>query len=168
MNVFVLRHGIAAERNPHRYPNDADRPLVEEGERKTRKAAKAMKALGLSFGRLLSSPYARARQTAEIVAEGLDCTDVLDLCDALSPKGDSRGVVAAIKRIHPVPKDILLVGHEPNLSELISFLISGNAGASVLMKKGGLCKLNCQSLHAGPCATLEWLLTPKQLSLIAG
>ncbi|HSU56397.1 MAG TPA: phosphohistidine phosphatase SixA [Candidatus Dormibacteraeota bacterium] len=167
MNIFVLRHGTAAERNPHRYPNDADRPLVEEGERKTRKAAKAMKALDVSFGKILSSPYKRARQTAEIVAEGRGCSEGMELCDALSPEGDSRGVVAAIKRIHPVPKEILLVGHEPNLSELISFLISGNAGASVLMKKGGLCKLNCHSLHAGPCATLEWLLTSKQLSLIA-
>jgi len=57
----------------------------------------------------------------------------------------------------------LLVGHEPYLSELISVLIAGDAGAGIMLKKGGLCRLSATSLRFSRCATLEWLLTPAQL-----
>ena len=61
---------------------------------------------------------------------------------------------------------MLLVGHEPYLSGLISLLVSGEATCAVVMKKGGLCKLSIESLKPGRCAALEWLLTPKQMGLM--
>jgi phosphohistidine phosphatase len=65
-----------------------------------------------------------------------------------------------------IADDLLLVGHEPFLSRLIALLTSGNSDASVLLKKGGFCKLSTQDLKHGKCATLEWLLTPKQMELM--
>ena len=53
------------------------------------------------------------------------------------------------------------------LSELISLLIAGDTRAAVMMKKGGLCKLTAETLHDGRCAVMEWLLTPKQMGLMA-
>jgi phosphohistidine phosphatase len=65
-----------------------------------------------------------------------------------------------------MPANVLLVGHEPGLSQLISLLVAGEAGVSILLKKGSLCKLSVESLKPGRCATLEWLLTPKQMALM--
>ncbi len=126
-----------------------------------------MMALELSFDRILSSPYVRARETAEIVADTLGLHKKLEFTDALTPAGDARRLIELINRSSPIPSGILLVGHEPFLSELISLLVSGKAGFPVLMKKGGLCKLSTEALLLGRCATLEWLLTSKQLLLMA-
>src|SRR5207249_3311762 len=71
MTLFILRHGLAVEPGTRDYPNDADRPLTAEGRSKLRQIAQAMKKLELEFDVILSSPYTRARQTAEIVADKL-------------------------------------------------------------------------------------------------
>lgn len=72
-----------------------------------------------------------------------------------------------LDRLQPTPESVLLVGHEPFLSGLVSLLVAGNEGFCVVMKKGGLCKLAIDSLKHGRCAVLEWLLTPKQMGLMA-
>lgn len=126
-----------------------------------------MEGLELSFDWILSSPYLRARQTAEIVAECLDLRKKLELCEALTPDGSTKKLLQHIEQRQPRPEDLLLVGHEPHLSQLISLLISGDTDIAVTMKKGGLCKLAIESLQHGQCATLEWLLGPRQLCLMA-
>ena len=164
MNLCLLRHGIAVERGSPGYAQDADRPLTPEGERKLRLIAEAMQALELSFDLILSSPYLRARQTAEVVAESLDLRRQLDFSDSLVPDGSTQKLVAVLNRLRPAPEDVLLVGHEPYLSGLISLLVAGNENCSVVLKKGGLCKLTTESLKHGRCAALEWLLTPRQMA----
>jgi phosphohistidine phosphatase len=161
MNVYILRHGIAVEPGTPGYSKDSDRPLVPKGERKLCQLADALEALEISFDLILSSPYLRARQTAEIVAEALKSRKRLSLTEELTPSGSPKKLVEFIHRIQPSPENVLLVGHEPYLSEFISLLLVGNTSLSVLMKKGGLCKLSTDSLKADRCATLEWLLTPK-------
>jgi phosphohistidine phosphatase len=167
MNLYILRHGIAVERGAPEYPNDADRPLTPKGERKLEQIAEAMEAMELSFDLILSSPYARARQTAEIVAEALHARKKLQFTDSLTPEGSPRKLVELIHGLKQQPDDVLLSGHEPYLSGLISLLVSGDRGLSVIMKKGGLCKLSVEQLKPGRCASLEWLLTPKQMALMA-
>lgn len=166
MNLYVLRHGLAAEPGTGGYARDADRPLTAEGERKLRRIAAAMKALELSFDRILSSPYLRARQTAEIIAEAYGVRNRLEFTDALAPGGAAKKVIAQLKGLAPPAEDVLVVGHEPGLSGLISLLVAGDASLSLVLKKGGLCKLASESLAAGQCASLEWLLTPKQMMLM--
>lgn len=167
MNLFILRHGIAVERDPHSFPDDSRRPLTMKGEDRIRLICDAMQALELSFDCILSSPYLRASQTAEIVAATLGLRKNLEFSDELKPEGDLKALVRHVNRLQPVPENILLVGHEPDLSELVSQLISGEPKAAIDLKKGGLARLEIETqLRPGPCATLAWLLTPKQMALM--
>ena len=167
MNLYILRYGIAADHDTHGLANDADRPLTPEGERKVWQIAEAMGKLELSFDLILSSPYLRARRTAEIVAEHLEAGRKLELSDTLTPGGSTRRLVELLNRARPSPETVLLVGHEPYLSGLISLLVSGKETFGVVLKKGGLCKLKIESLKHGRCASLQWLLTPKQMLLMS-
>ncbi len=167
MDLYILRHGIAVEPGTPGYDRDAERPLTPKGERKLWRITEAMSALELSFSLILSSPYTRARQTAEIVAEAFDARKKLQFSDTLTPSGSGKKLVELLSSLKPSPESVLLVGHEPYLSELISLLVSGDSSVSVLMKKGGLCKLSAESLKPGRCAALEWLLTPRQMALMA-
>lgn len=166
MNLFILRHGIAVEPGTPGYPTDSARPLVPEGERKLRKIAQAIKALELSFDFILSSPYLRARQTAEIIAAAFKPKIKVELSELLTPGGSQRHLIDFLNQLTPRPQNVLLVGHEPYLSELISLLLSGEPTLLIVMKKGGLCKLTTEALQHGRCATLDWLLAPKQMALM--
>ena len=168
MNIFLLRHGIAVEAGAAGFNKDSDRTLTPKGERKLLQVADAMAALELSFDLILTSPYVRARQTADIIAEAFDAKKKLENVEDLTPGGSAKKLIEHINATKPVPENVLLVGHEPSMSEFIALLISGDSQASVLMKKGGLCKLSVEkTLQHGHCATLEWLLTPKQMALMA-
>ncbi len=166
MNLYILRHGIAVERGTPGVDKDADRALTPKGKRRLCRITEAMLALELSFDLIFSSPYLRARQTADIVADAFRARKKLELLDSLTPDGDAKALVAHLNEVCPAPERVLLVGHEPYLSELIARLVSGSAGLPVALKKGGLCKLTTTSLKYGRCAVLEWLLTPKQMQLM--
>jgi phosphohistidine phosphatase len=167
MNLYILRHAIAVEHGTPGYENDAARPLTPEGERKLGRIAKAMRRLDLDLDLILTSPYVRARQTAEAVAEVLKLQKKIEFTDSLTPGGDSRALIEQIQRYQPAAENIVLVGHEPYLSGLISLLMAGQEGFGVVLKKGGLCKLVVDHLKHGRCAELAWLLTPKQMELMA-
>jgi len=167
MNLYILRHGLAVEQGTAGYANDADRPLTPKGERKLCLIAEAMEELELSFDLILSSPYKRAGQTAEIVADVLKVSKKVELTPTLEPGGSSKELIEMVKSIKPAPEEVMLVGHEPYLSSLISLLVAGDTSVQVEMKKGGLCKLSVDSLKHGRCARLEWLLTPRQMRLMA-
>jgi phosphohistidine phosphatase len=162
MDLFLLRHAIA---EPAAEPGglDRERRLTPEGEEKMREIAEGMKACELEFDLILSSPFVRAKQTADIVAEAFQCKKRLELSSHLVPGGSPQKLIDELDSKHADKKSILLTGHEPNLSSLISLLISGNAGIAINFKKGGLGKVTMDRLCQGRCATLEWLLTPRQL-----
>lgn len=167
MNLYLLRHGIAVEPGTPGFGHDSDRPLIPKGERRLRSTAAAMEKLELSFDLILSSPFVRARQTAEIIAGELKLKKRLDFFDGLVPGGNPKALIHALNELKPEPENVLLVGHEPYLSRLISLLVSGGADAAAIeMKKGGLCKLEIGELCHGRCARLAWLLTPAQMELM--
>lgn len=163
MELYFLRHAIAVERGVPGFRDDRKRPLTRKGAQKMRRIAKGMRRLGLDFDLILSSPYVRAKCTAEIVAAAFDAKEKLQFSNPLAADADSQRLIAELKKSHRPRKSILLVGHEPFMSQLISVLLTGNRAAQVVLKKGGLCKLTIGSLRHGPCAKLEWLLTPRQL-----
>jgi len=167
MNLYLLRHGVADEPDASGNMADADRPLTNKGERRTLATAQALRRLEIGFDLILSSPYLRARQTAEILADALDLRKRLEFCETLAPGGKLRKLITEISSRQPEPKSLLLVGHEPALSRLATLLIWGEAGPGITLKKGALCKLLTSGLQPGPCATLEWLLTANQMSLLA-
>lgn len=167
MNLFCLRHGVAVERDPKSFPDDSRRPLTLKGEDRVRLVCDAMQALELSFDGIISSPFLRARQTAEIIANGLGLRRDLQFREELTPTGDPKALLRFINRRQPAPENLLLVGHEPYLSELVSVLICGQPDAAIDLKKNGLAKLEVPGrLKYSRCATLNWLLSPRQLALL--
>lgn len=160
MNLYILRHGKAEAFGPS-YPRDDLRPLSMLGIRRTERSTKGMAAANVVVDTIISSPLLRARQTAEIVHQGLGVAADIEYSDALAT-GDLNGIVNAV-RAHERTKGVMLVGHEPTLSQLISILAFGAPGGSFGLKPGGLCKLQTYAIALGQCAVVRWFLTPKQL-----
>jgi phosphohistidine phosphatase len=125
-----------------------------------------MKELGLSFDLILSSPFRRAKQTAEIITRSLKLRKKLALSDDLTPGGSPRLLIQLLNQFRPEPENVLLVGHEPYLGKLIALLAAGNTSLEIDFKKGGLCKLEAEFLLYGRCAKLAWLITPRQMELM--
>ena len=164
MNLYLMRHAITAELEEN--TEDNQRPLTEKGRKKLGKIARNLEKLDLKFDVILTSPYLRACQTADVVADVLDIKskNVVET-ENLTPLGFAEKLVEEINAREPV-ENMLIVGHEPFLSQLIGTLVAGDVSLSIDMKKAGLCKLSIQQLTYGRCATLEWLLTPAQLTAI--
>jgi len=165
--LYVLRHGIAITRGDPGYPLDSDRPLTSKGIKKMRQIASGIRRLDVEFDVILTSPYRRALETAFVIGREYKRGETIQTTPALKPEVLPEEVVRTLQDKYASCRNLLLVGHEPQLSALISTLTSGSAGARPLMKKGGLCKLQIDKLQIGKCATLMWLLTPKQLSKLA-
>jgi phosphohistidine phosphatase len=166
MKLYFMRHGIALPADDPAATADDDRPLTDKGARRVRKAAKGMRRLGLSFDLVLSSPLARARQTADIVA-GLLHHEAIEELTSLAPESAIDELTQDLARYQD-RSSLLLVGHEPSLSGAVAHLIGtkGGRGVSLEFKKGALC---CVDIDAPPrpnTGTLFWLLAPKQLRLL--
>ncbi|MEI9961847.1 MAG: phosphohistidine phosphatase SixA [Limisphaerales bacterium] len=146
MNLYFLRHGIAVDPSVPDFANDADRPLTAKGKRRLRQIADAMGALRISFDVILSSPYVRAKQTAEIVAKSLKRKKKLKFSDELTPRRESQGIDPAIERFATQTRKIFCsLATEPYLGKLIALLAAGNTNMELDFKKGGLCKLESES-----------------------
>jgi phosphohistidine phosphatase len=139
VNIYILRHGIAVERDEWDSKSDAERPLTAEGEKQLRKTSRVLEKMKLDFDLILSSPFARARQTAEIVADKLNLKKQLKFSDELQPSGSAKKLFRQLTDLKPASENILLVGHEPYLSKLIALLTLGNTNMEIDLKKGGLC-----------------------------
>jgi phosphohistidine phosphatase len=169
MNLYILRHGIAGAPGEDGLPKnltDADRPLSAKGRQRLWSVTGAMRKLELEFDVVMSSPLLRARQSAQIVTEALDLRRKLVLTDHLAPEGSPDSLIELINEPHRRAKNVLLVGHEPYLGKLIAWLVTGSAAGAIDLRKGGLAKLEAEKLRYARCATLMWLLTPKQMLLM--
>ena len=138
MQVFLLRHGIAAASDPRRYPDDGVRPLLAKGRARIRMGARGMAKLGIKVDLILTSPLLRARQTARATAYGLRPRPEVRVDAGLAPGVPPSEIVERLLSLHA--ERLLLVGHEPNLSGLASWLLAGTGGeVSLDFKKGALC-----------------------------
>ena len=163
MNLYLLRHAPAVERGTAGFADDRTRPLTPKGRRQLRKITQAMAQMDLNIGLVIASPLVRARQTGEIVSAELKLKRRLVFSNALAPGGEPELLVRQLSRLKPAPENILLVGHEPDLSRLAALWLTGKRQPFLTFKKSGLGQLNVEKLKCGQCATLGWLLTPKQL-----
>jgi phosphohistidine phosphatase len=167
MNLYIVRHAIAVERGTPGLEDDSERPLTDDGRRRFAKCGRGLKLLGVKLDLILSSPYVRARQTAETLAMELGMpTARIGFSDALLPMSKPEELLMEINQKHQVD-NLAVVGHEPHLSSLMSYLLTGGTEMPTTLKKGGVCLLQIDPMQVAPCATLEWLLTPKQLSNLA-
>jgi phosphohistidine phosphatase len=125
--------------------------------------ASALKGLDMNPDLIVSSPYVRAQQTAEILAKVLKYKQELVFSDALVPMGNADNLIGEINEKYTVD-ELVLVGHEPCLSVLIGTLVAGNPELAINIKNGGVCCLSSDDLHTERKAVLEWVLTPKLLT----
>ena len=163
MKLSILRHGIAAELGDDGSQVDSERKLTREGREKLKRVASYFCEIKISFDLILSSPFARARQTAELFSQALNCEECLRFSRHLEPGSAFKNLISEINRLSKPSDSILLVGHEPFLSQLISKLLTGHDQARITLKKGGFCFLDVQKLCDGRCAVLECLMAPRHL-----
>ena len=159
MILYLVRHGIAVDRTDPKCPPEAERPLTARGVQKTRSAALGLRALGAKPDILITSPYVRAAQTAEIFAEALGYSpEKIRVSEALKPTDNPATIVAEIARLRA--KEVMCCGHAPHLDLLIS-LLAGARGAFTALKKAGVACFEQQGSHSR--WELRWILSPKVL-----
>lgn len=163
MEIYLLRHGIAEDRQPGR--DDARRELTGKGRARLRIVLGVARRAGVRPSLILTSPYARAAQTAEIAAEVLGCEKAPVRTDALLP-GSSPQAVWKEVRAHSEETAVLLAGHEPLLGQAASFLL-GASWVLVELKKGALVSIEIEQFDRQPRGLLRWLMTPKLASASA-
>jgi phosphohistidine phosphatase len=160
MQLVLIRHARAEERTL--FKRDRTRALTRDGRRRMRKAARGLQALLPGLTQIATSPLVRARQTAEIVAALYDGVDVVTL-PALSPGTAARAILAWL-RTQPNDAVLALVGHEPDLGQLASWLLVGRPAGFVQFKKGAASLIEFAAAPAAGKGTLAWLLTAAQLA----
>lgn len=163
--VYIMRHGIAADPAPGM--SDADRALTAEGVRKTERAAVGLQRIGVKPDVILSSPLRRAEETARLVADVLTPNASIELFPPLAGGFAVEDVVKGL-RPHRQVRELLLVGHQPDLGQLASYLMTGAANLAPLpFKKAGVAAIELGSVPPRSAGLLQWFLTPGQLRDIA-
>ena len=157
--LYLIRHGLAEERG-EAWPDDAKRPLTEEGKSRLGKEARGLSRIGVTFDVILTSPLVRARQTAEVFAGSLEPRPHLTNVDSLTPDGSYQALLAELAK-HARRERIALVGHEPSIGELAARLIGSRH--PLPFKKGAICCISVDSLPPSGPGSLLWFLTPKIL-----
>jgi len=155
--LYFLRHGLAGDYRDWQ-GDDWKRPLTEEGKVKMGEEAVAIKKLDLGLDLILTSPLLRALQTAQIVAEQLKKAKLIEE-ERLAPGFDLAGL-KGILQDHPDAHVLMLVGHEPDFSEMVSDL---TGGTRLALKKGGLARVEIENMETLE-GELEWLIPPRLLS----
>jgi phosphohistidine phosphatase len=163
---FIMRHGIAVDRGSAGFSDDSKRPLTPEGKKKMKEITAGLVGLGFDVDWIVTSPLVRARETAEIVADELGSRVPLDLCDELSPGGSPEALITYLAR-QPKRKRVLVVGHEPDLSELAARLIGAGRHANLAFRKGGCCLITFDEFPPKSPGQLVWWLAPKLLRRMA-
>ena len=157
MEIYILRHGLAEE--AHGGMRDADRPLTPEGTKKLLPVLRRARAIDVQPPVILTSPYRRARETAQVAAEALRGEPKLVESRALIPDSSPEAVWDEI-RDHKSDKQIMVVGHEPLLSSVYAYLM-GAASAQIDVKKGSLGRIDVDRFTGQPRGILRWLIHPK-------
>ncbi len=160
MELYVLRHAIALTAPEAGVSQDAERPLSDEGREKMERIAAAMKKFEVEVDLVLSSPFVRAKETAVIAHDRMAKETCLEFTDALGSGQDPKHILAELKRRFQKTARIMIVGHEPDLSNLIG-RITSLGRLRVEMKKAGLAKIQITETQPELKGTLEFLLTPK-------
>ena len=156
MEIYLLRHGIAEDGRPGM--KDSERSLTAEGREKLKRVLKRAKAAGVKPDVILSSPYRRALQTAEIAAEVLDHSHKIEQTQVLIPDAAPRELWEEIRTRHEEGA-LLLASHEPLMSSALALLL-GSPGLQVDMKKAALARIDCDRFGPQPQCVLKWLMTP--------
>jgi len=165
MQLYIVRHGIAIDREDPKSPSDPERFLTPEGLKKTREAARGTAALGVEPELFLSSTYVRAMQTAEIFASEMKYPKArIRQTELLLPGAQPAAFFRELGRLAKSLESAACFGHAPHLDELLSFALGAKKDLTGLKKAGVAC-LELTRVSP-PTGTLVWLATPKILRKI--
>jgi phosphohistidine phosphatase len=164
MHCVLFRHGIAVAREEWK-GNETDRPLSEKGIKRTRQVARGLVASGIAPTHLLTSPLARAHETARLLQETFGGKPAIKLCDELLPDASPEKIVPLL---HAMPHNAcaICVGHEPHLGEAAGLLLFGKPVAGLSLKKAGACLIDLPISVKTGRGRLLWWLTPGQLRVL--
>jgi phosphohistidine phosphatase len=163
---YMMRHGIAVQRGSAGYSDDSKRPLTAEGKKKTQEIAQGLMRLGVDPDWIVSSPLLRAVETAKIVAEVLGGKIPVDFSNDLGPGGSAESLIAFLSR-HSNRKRVMVVGHEPDMSEMAGRLMGAGRRAHLSLKKGGCCLITFDDFPPKSPGKLVWWLTPRVMRKLA-
>lgn len=169
MHLYLLRHGDAVDRETGGYERDEDRPLTEKGRAEARRAAVALANLGIEVDLLLTSPLLRAFQTATLAAERLRPRRGPERSAALAPGGRPEETLGALRSFEggsagsDALRRVILVGHMPDLGDLVGWLVWGRDDVTVALRTGGLCRVDLPERPSAGRGELRWLLPPALL-----
>lgn len=164
MKILIIRHGIAEE--PLRGNSDATRRLTEAGRETMRRSVENLRRFAPRIDVLATSPYTRARETAEIVAPALR-VHATTVQPSLVPHGDTQRLLEWLQSQSP-EAGVALVGHEPLLSAFAGILVGGSNTVSLILEKGACCLIEFAGAPRVGSGMLHWLLQPEQLRGDAG
>lgn len=157
MQIYLLRHAIAEEQKPG--SPDRNRALVPEGKKKLKEILRLARQADVAVSLILTSPYRRARETADLVAELLSTEAEMLEVSSLQPDGDAEAVWDEV-RVHKDVDSIMLVSHEPLLSAIAAYLLNSPA-FRIDFKKGALLRIDIESFGPQPHGVLRWMITSK-------
>jgi len=168
MHLLIVRHAIAEDRDSFAGAGKSDdlRPLTEDGRERMKVAAEGLRVVAPDIALLAASPLERAQATAAIIAKEYGI-EIGATTDALRPRAAFPDFVKWIADYASKPV-VLVVGHEPHLSGLATWLMSGSKRSRIELKKGGACLLSFDGAPKKGGGTLEWALHPSHLRAIAG
>jgi len=155
MELYLLRHGIAEDNAV----TDADRRLTDEGREKVHRVMKRAASAGVSPSLIISSPYKRALETAEIAASELGYKGKILRAGTLTPDSSPPSVWSEIRE-HRDEASVLLAGHEPLFSSTVAFLL-GSTNQMIDFRKAALVRIDVHGFGSAPQGVLQWMLTPK-------
>jgi phosphohistidine phosphatase len=164
--IYLVRHGIAGPAPAGL--SDGDRALTPEGKRKMQWVAAGLKRLGVAPDAVLSSPLRRAQETAALLAKALAPKLAVQPYLLLAPGHEAIAVLNGL-RPYRTARELVLVGHQPDLGMLASQLLTGSCGLAPLpFKKGAVAAIQVAALPPRAAGVLLWFMTPRQLRTTAG
>jgi phosphohistidine phosphatase len=158
MRLVVVRHGPAESRDPSRWPNDDRRPLSRQGREETREAAEGIARLEKGVRTIVTSPATRARSTATILREALGSKPVPAEWKELEPGAPASGVLQRLALHHTPRETVVVIGHEPQLGELVGLALTGDGVSVTRLARAGAAALTFPKAVRPGAATLDWRL----------
>ena len=165
MQCLFFRHGIAIERQAWD-GQEQDRPLTAKGAARTRESGRGLLNMGVTPTQILSSPLARARETAAILRPLIRSKPKIQICAELDPAAAPRTLFLLLDGL-PSDAVVLCVGHEPHLSMAAGILLTGKPCSGLSLKKAGACLIHVEKSVRPAMGRLEWWLTAAQLRALA-
>ena len=157
MDLYLLRHADAIPAGERGVTEDSERPLSDVGEKQATALGKGLRAHGLTFDKVVTSPYPRARQTMEMLLKAWQTPPEQHTCDALIPDGKPKKAAAFLQQLGGA--SVAIVGHMPQLGQFTAWLI-GSKKAQVDFAKAGVAHVVCGDGIDKGAGTLIWLVTP--------